>query len=175
MRSARSDLPSARMLCLRVRTPATRLNWKIQPLPGRWNGCDESRTRRPRSRTDSRGTRRPRSTRPSRSPPSKSPAFVAATPRHAAVGEQRDLDGHGPYIRCDAPNGRSSGNRNSRLPTSMRLPTSRSNAGQSLAAVGTHSATERVDVVAANETRVADEEREQPRRPRRRSRTGRSA
>ena len=37
--------------------------------------------------------------------------------------------GTGPYIRDVAPNGRSSGNRNSRLPTSMRLPSRRSNAG----------------------------------------------
>ena len=75
---------------------------------------------------------------PLRDPPSNegfSPASQATPP---SVNSATST-GTGPYIRCEAPNGRSSGNRNSRLPTSMRVPTIRSSAGQLLVALGTQS------------------------------------
>ena len=75
---------------------------------------------------------------PWRDPP-KIDGLLAAVPRDAAVREERHFDRHRTVHPGRAPNGRSNGKRNSRLPTSIRLPISRSIAGHSLVAVGRHS------------------------------------
>src|SRR5437870_4378423 len=65
---------------------------------------------------------------PSRVPP-KSEGFSSRLQATPASVKNATSTGNGPYMRCEAPNGRSNGNRNSTLPTSRRLPINRSKAG----------------------------------------------
>src|SRR6185503_19816965 len=101
--------------------PGDRLNWNVQPRsPGRWNGCARSNS------PTAKPIRLTRNATPALPTPFREPPKIDglslrshATPPSA---NKATSTGIGPYIRDDAPKGRSNGKRNSRLPTSMRLP-----------------------------------------------------
>src|SRR5687768_6265564 len=63
----------------------------------------------------------------SRVPPLKNDGFWPLFHVTPPSRKNATSTGNGPYIRSLTPKGRSSGNRNSMLPTNMRLPMSRSN------------------------------------------------
>ena len=140
--------------------PRREIELKIHPRSSRWKGRAKSNwpTANPNTLTRKATPALPTGSRIRRRSP-VSPRFQATPPS----AKKATSTGSGPYMLRDTPNGRSSGNRSSTLPTSRRLPTSRSSAGQSLAAVGRQSA-------AWNESRrrsrgpgrIAEEQRRQP-------------
>ena len=117
--------------------PGERLNWNTHPLPGRCSARAKSNSP---TANPSKFTRRPTPTLDTSSAlPPRNDGFAWRSQATPPSANKATSTGSGPYILCETPKGLSSGKRNSRLATRTRLPIRRSNAGHSLAAVGTHS------------------------------------